>query len=230
METPLPKHREPRRAAPLPYRSAVHSWDAGLLAQFHFSALQLVQARRRPRDSRQRNSLCGGPVGRGSGGCLVRFRRPWPRMRTAPSWSSDRLLWTLRRRRPVVVGVAGLALSDAAVAFAFDAASVRGAPLVPCSPGWTSTWPGLDPAADDHRLGGRIEADEHRVLAELSGQHGDCRRGSGSAIVSAGRTGGDHGARWSLRPDGGPASCTDCPQWPEARAGSTRGARCCLHD
>lgn len=67
---------------------------------------------------------------------------------------------------PVVVGVDGSALSDAAVAFAFDAASVRGVPLVAVH-AWldihlAGAWTPLPMIIDWER----IEADEHRVLAE----------------------------------------------------------------
>lgn len=67
---------------------------------------------------------------------------------------------------PVVVGVDGSALSDAAVAYAFDAASVRDVPLVAVH-AWldlhlTGAWTPLPMIVDWER----IEADEHRMLAE----------------------------------------------------------------
>lgn len=67
---------------------------------------------------------------------------------------------------PVVVGVDGSELSDAAVGFAFAAASARGVPLVAVH-AWLDVWLAGAwtpvPMTVDWE---RIEADEHRVLAE----------------------------------------------------------------
>ncbi len=64
---------------------------------------------------------------------------------------------------PVVVGVDGTPTSEAAIAFAFDAADARGVPLVAVHTWWDLfVDPTLDPLTDWEA----IEASEQRVLAE----------------------------------------------------------------
>jgi nucleotide-binding universal stress UspA family protein len=66
--------------------------------------------------------------------------------------------------RPVVVGVDGSEISEAALAFAFAAASVRGVPLVAVH-AWLDL--GMDPGIAAMVFDqGAVEADEHEVLAE----------------------------------------------------------------
>ncbi|WP_433555380.1 universal stress protein [Pseudonocardia xinjiangensis] len=66
------------------------------------------------------------------------------------------------RERPVVVGVDGSELSEAAVAFAFDAASRRGVPLVAVHAWWDQVLDRVVPLLDWDV----IEAEEREVLAE----------------------------------------------------------------
>jgi nucleotide-binding universal stress UspA family protein len=68
------------------------------------------------------------------------------------------------RSRPIVVGVDGSEISEAALAFAFEAASVRGVPLVAVH-AWSDLFAGPAVAAllIDWEA---IETDEHEVLAE----------------------------------------------------------------
>lgn len=66
-------------------------------------------------------------------------------------------------RRPVVVGVDGSPLSEAALAFAFDAAAARGVPLVAVHTWWDAL---VDPTMAPLIDWEAIEADEGEVLAE----------------------------------------------------------------
>jgi nucleotide-binding universal stress UspA family protein len=66
------------------------------------------------------------------------------------------------RERPVVVGVDGSELSEAAVAFAFDAASRRGVPLVAVHAWWDQVLDRVVPLLDWDL----IETEEREVLAE----------------------------------------------------------------
>lgn len=67
------------------------------------------------------------------------------------------------RSRPVVVGVDGSPISEAALAFAFEAASFRGVPLVAVHTWWDLL---VDPALAPLLDWDAIEADEREVLAE----------------------------------------------------------------
>jgi nucleotide-binding universal stress UspA family protein len=66
------------------------------------------------------------------------------------------------RQRPVVVGVDGSGISEAAMAFAFDAASRRGVPLVAVHAWWDQILDRVVPLLDWDV----IEAEEREVLAE----------------------------------------------------------------
>jgi nucleotide-binding universal stress UspA family protein len=66
--------------------------------------------------------------------------------------------------RPVVVGVDGSQISEAALAFAFGAASARGVPLVAVHAWWDLVMdPGMAALLYDWEA---VETDEHEVLAE----------------------------------------------------------------
>ena len=66
--------------------------------------------------------------------------------------------------RPVVVGVDGSQISEAALAFAFGAASARGVPLVAVHAWWDLVMdPGIAALLYDWEA---VETDEHEVLAE----------------------------------------------------------------
>lgn len=67
------------------------------------------------------------------------------------------------RSRPVVVGVDGSPVSEAALAFAFEAASVRGVPLVAVHTWWDLL---VDPSLAPLLDWDAIEGDERQVLAE----------------------------------------------------------------
>ena len=67
------------------------------------------------------------------------------------------------RSRSVVVGVDGLQVSEAALGFAFEAASARGVPLVAVHTWWDLM---VDPTLASLLDGEAIETDERQVLAE----------------------------------------------------------------
>jgi nucleotide-binding universal stress UspA family protein len=74
------------------------------------------------------------------------------------------------RERPVVVGVDGSPISEAALGFAFEAASARGVPLVAVHAWWDLfVDPGMAPLLEWDA----IDADEHEVLAERTAGWGE---------------------------------------------------------